>query len=177
MPASSNSKIKAAKVAVDTKPTPAVKSKAKKIGNGHFHLHPELMKDTAWVGDLPLCRVLLMNNRLFPWIILVPRQEDLRELIDLNVVDLHRLMDEIAVTSKVVNEIVNPDKLNVAALGNQVSQLHVHVVGRLQGDSAWPNPVWGAGNEPYRRNEAMQILQMLQKTFASKERLFVLPNP
>ncbi|MBI1276287.1 HIT domain-containing protein [bacterium] len=135
------------------------------------------MKDTAWVGDLPLCRVLLMNNRLFPWIILVPRQEDLRELIDLNVVDLHRLVDEIAVTSKVMNEIVNPDKLNVAALGNQVSQLHVHVVGRLQSDSAWPNPVWGEGSEPYRRNEAMQILQMLQKTFASKERLFVLPNP
>jgi diadenosine tetraphosphate (Ap4A) HIT family hydrolase len=156
---------------------PPVKSKARKLGDGHFRLHAELVKDTAWVGDLPLCRVLLMNNRLFPWVVLVPKQNDLKELVDLNVVDLHRLMDEIAVASRVIQEIVNPDKLNVATLGNKVEQLHVHVIGRLQNDSAWPEPVWGEGSEPYKRNEAMQILQVLQKTFASKERLFTPPNP
>ena len=114
-----------------------------------FSLHPQLEKDTFHVTDLSLCRVLLMNNHLFPWIILVPQVEEVTEIIDLSVIDRHRLMDEIAKASQVMQAVYKPKKLNVAALGNIVPQLHVHVIARAETDAAWPNPVWGGPSEYY----------------------------
>ena len=100
-----------------------------------FVLDPRLAGDTAPIGDLPLSRVLLMNDARFPWLILVPRQAGLRDLTDLTRDDQHAL-----------RALARPDKLNIASLGNVVAQLHVHVIARLTTDAAWPRPVWTHGD-------------------------------
>jgi diadenosine tetraphosphate (Ap4A) HIT family hydrolase len=118
--------------------------------NSHFHLHPRLAADCRPVGDLAQCRLLVMNDRRFPWTILVPRVPDLRELHDLPAEATAAVMTEIALLSRVLGTWPGVEKVNVGALGNLVEQLHVHVVGRRAGDAAWPGPVWGAGAaEPY----------------------------
>ena len=102
------------------------------------------------VSDLPLCRVLLMNDRRFPWLILVPRLAGMRELHDVPLGQRVALMGEIEVASRVLLERFGVTKINVGALGNLVPQLHVHVVGRRPEDAAWPGPVWGCGTaQPY----------------------------
>lgn len=110
-----------------------------------FHLHDRLQADTAPVAQLPLCRVLLMDNRVWPWLILVPAQPGLTEIHQLSREDQHRLVDEIALASRTLEVLFAPDKINVGALGNLVPQLHVHVIARSKGDPAWPGPVWGSG--------------------------------
>lgn len=114
-----------------------------------FLLHPQLAADTFPVVSLPLSDVLLMDNSLFPWVILVPRVEHASEIIDLSERQRAQLMDEIALISGALKHSFTPDKLNVAALGNQVAQLHVHIIARFKHDDAWPNPVWGRGRSPY----------------------------
>ena len=114
-----------------------------------FVLDPVLERDTFLVADLKLCSALLMNNALFPWLILVPRVEGAKEIIDLSADERGWLMDEICHASSALQAIYKPDKLNVAALGNQVAQLHVHVIARMTTDTAWPNPVWGKEAKPY----------------------------
>lgn len=113
-----------------------------------FVLHPSLAADTFKVGRLELSRVLLMNDARFPWLILVPECPDLVELIDLKNADHHRLADEIRRVSVALHELFRPDKLNIAALGNMVPQLHVHVIARFRTDAAWPRTVWGGPPAP-----------------------------
>lgn len=113
-----------------------------------FALHPQLAADTFEIGRLELSRVLLMNDARFPWLILVPERSDLTELVDLRPGELHRLSDEIRRASLGLRELFRPDKLNVAALGNMVPQLHVHVIARFRTDAAWPRPVWGGPPAP-----------------------------
>lgn len=126
-------------------------------------LHPSLAADCSDVGELPLCRVLLMNDARYPWLILVPKVKDARELIDLSRDDQHRLSDEVARVSEVLMSVCEPIKLNVAALGNRVPQLHVHVVARFEGDAAWPDPVWGRGErEPYGEGAKRMLLKTLR---------------
>ncbi len=110
-----------------------------------FSLHPRLKEDAFWIEDLPLCRALLMNASCVPWVILVPRRENLREIHELAPEDQPLLMKEIAEVSGMIAEHWRSDKVNVGALGNIVPQLHVHVVGRFQKDPAWPGPIWGKG--------------------------------
>jgi diadenosine tetraphosphate (Ap4A) HIT family hydrolase len=110
-----------------------------------FELHPRLAADCEVIGDLPVCRVLLMDDSRFPWCILVPRVAGLRELHDLPGSCRGDLFDEIEAVSRALLEVDGVQKINVGALGNLVPQLHVHVVGRRPGDAAWPGPVWGAG--------------------------------
>lgn len=109
-----------------------------------FVLHPQLAQDTVPVGDLALTRVLLANDANYPWLILVPRLPGLVELIDLEKNAQVQLLGEVANAARALKTIAECDKLNVAALGNQVSQLHVHVIARRHNDAAWPKPVWGA---------------------------------
>jgi diadenosine tetraphosphate (Ap4A) HIT family hydrolase len=109
-----------------------------------FSLHPQLAADTVPVGDLPLSRVLLANDANYPWLILVPRRAGITELIDLDAADRLQLMSETDAAARVLKSITECEKLNVAALGNVVAQLHVHVIGRRHSDKAWPKPVWGA---------------------------------
>lgn len=107
-------------------------------------LHPELKKDTIDIGDLPLSRVLVIKDANYPWLLLVPRREGAVEIIDLDEVAQAQLMTEISRVSRALKEITRCDKLNVAALGNMVPQLHVHIIARRASDAAWPRPVWGA---------------------------------
>lgn len=108
-----------------------------------FALHPRLAADTIVLGDFPLCRLLLMNDAQYPWFILVPRREGARELYLLDERDQQQLLKESALLSRAVMTAFRGDKLNVAALGNLVPQLHVHHVVRFATDAAWPRPVWG----------------------------------
>jgi diadenosine tetraphosphate (Ap4A) HIT family hydrolase len=110
-----------------------------------FVLDPRLAGDTHRVGDLELSRVLLMDDARFPWLILVPRRANLRELIDLDAAHQRRLLAEIDRCARALRTLEKPDKLNIAALGNVVAQLHVHVIARRADDAAWPRPVWGFG--------------------------------
>jgi diadenosine tetraphosphate (Ap4A) HIT family hydrolase len=109
-----------------------------------WSLHPQLAQDTVPVGDLPLARVLLANDANYPWLILVPRLPGLVELIDLEENAQVQLLGEIAAAARALKTITACDKLNIAALGNQVAHLHVHVIARRRSDAAWPKPVWGA---------------------------------
>ena len=110
-----------------------------------FALDPRLEADTAFVGDFPLCRVLLMNDARFPWLILTPRRAGLVEILDLSAEERARLTEEAAVVAAAMRRRPEVEKINLGALGNIVRQLHLHVVGRRAGDAAWPGPVWGSG--------------------------------
>ena len=108
-----------------------------------FELDPRLAADTENIGMLGLCRVLLMRDARYPWLILVPAQPDLVEISDLSAADQSRLMAEIAAAGDALAGLYQPEKINTGALGNIVRQLHVHIVARNTGDPAWPGPVWG----------------------------------
>jgi diadenosine tetraphosphate (Ap4A) HIT family hydrolase len=108
-------------------------------------LHPQLAADTVNLGDLPLSRVLVMNDANYPWLILVPRKADITEVIDLDEAEQTLLMREVAEAARALREVTACHKLNIAALGNMVPQLHVHVIARFRHDAAWPQPVWGVG--------------------------------
>jgi diadenosine tetraphosphate (Ap4A) HIT family hydrolase len=107
-------------------------------------LHPQLARDTAPLGDLPLSRILISKDANFPWLILVPRRAGCVELIDLDSADQAALLTEIDRAARALKAATRCDKLNIAALGNVVPQLHVHVIGRRTNDAAWPKPAWGA---------------------------------
>lgn len=108
-----------------------------------FELHPRIAADTIAVTDWPLSRVLLMNDRTYPWLVLVPARAGVVEITDLTDADRHALLDEIARASLALRRLVSPHRINIAALGNVVAQLHVHVIARFTDDPAWPKPVWG----------------------------------
>jgi diadenosine tetraphosphate (Ap4A) HIT family hydrolase len=110
----------------------------------NWSLDPKLAADTVPVGDLALARVLLANDANFPWLILVPRKPGLVELIDLADNEQIQLLGEVAAAAHALKSITECEKLNIAALGNVVAQLHVHVIARRHSDAAWPKPVWGA---------------------------------
>lgn len=109
-----------------------------------FELDPLLARDTVALGDWPLCRLLLMNDATYPWLILVPRRADLVELHDLTDGEASTLAGEVSRASRTLQAAVGADKMNVAALGNVCRQLHLHVIARFHGDPAWPRPVWNA---------------------------------
>jgi diadenosine tetraphosphate (Ap4A) HIT family hydrolase len=132
-----------------------------------FTLHPTLDRDTLLVYRLPLCRVLLMKDRRFPWLILVPEREGVREIHELPQADRAQLVEEIARASEALTRLFRPDKVNVGALGNVVPQLHVHVVARFASDPAWPGPVWGSGPaEAYGDSELETLRERLAAWFS-----------
>jgi len=107
-----------------------------------WSLHPRLEQDTEVVGDLSLSRLLVNNDANYPWLLLVPRRPGAREIIDLDEKDQSQLLIEIAHISRALKVVTACHKLNVAAIGNMVPQLHVHIVARKRDDPAWPKPVW-----------------------------------
>ena len=127
-----------------------------------FVLDATLEKDTIEITALPLCHVRLMNDRRFPWVVLVPAKPGLSEIIDLDETDRGRLIEEIALVSTVMRDVFRPTKLNVGALGNVVAQLHLHVIARFASDDAWPGPVWGTTPERYRPDEVERKLAPLR---------------
>jgi len=109
-----------------------------------WSLHPQLARDTIAIGDLALSRLLVVNDANWPWLLLVPRRPGISEIIDLDEVERAQLMTEIARVARALKDVTACEKLNVAALGNVVPQLHVHVIARRSGDAGWPKPIWGA---------------------------------
>lgn len=127
-----------------------------------FTLDSRLQQDTLVMGDFPLCRLLLMNDANYPWFILVPRREAVSELFQLDTADQQQLWLETTRLAETLKDAFVADKMNVATLGNVVSQLHMHVIVRRREDQAWPAPIWG--RHPARAYEAAEI-------FAIRERL------
>jgi diadenosine tetraphosphate (Ap4A) HIT family hydrolase len=128
-----------------------------------FTLHNQLAKDCVLLGDFPLCRTLLMNDAQYPWLILVPRREDIAELFQLSRVDQQALLAEMNSVAAALAGHFNADKMNVAALGNVVSQLHLHIIARFREDPAWPRPVWGVQPvQAYTDDALRQRLQELE---------------
>lgn len=113
-----------------------------------FLLDPRLAADTVTLGELPLCRVLMMNECRYPWLILVPRRAGLVELLDLEPDEARMLWEELHQSMAALRDLGT--KINMGALGNMVRQLHIHVIARTEGDPAWPGPVWGhSPREPW----------------------------
>jgi diadenosine tetraphosphate (Ap4A) HIT family hydrolase len=132
-----------------------------------WSLHPQLAQDSVPVGDLPLARVLLANDANYPWLILVPRLPGLVELIDLEENAQAQLLGEISAAARALKKITACDKLNIAALGNQVPQLHVHVIARRRSDVAWPKPVWGVKPAlTYTQGQQATLIMSLRNALA-----------
>lgn len=132
-------------------------------GPGHYELHPQLAADTHPLSTLELCELRLLDDANYPWLVLVPRIAGARELIDLDAGQRHRLTDEIDLASRALRTVFQPFKLNVAALGNLVPQLHVHVIARFEDDPAWPAPVWGrVAARPYSPEALVQRIRLLE---------------
>ena len=127
-----------------------------------FTLDSRLQADTLKVGDLALCRVLLMNDTQYPWCILVPKRPDITEVFDLTAEEQQQLWQESSLLASTMQRLFNADKMNIATLGNVVSQLHIHVISRQTSDSAWPAPVWGKHPAiPYTSQQAQTVIQQL----------------
>ncbi|MBE7926579.1 HIT family protein [Pseudomonas saudiphocaensis] len=128
-----------------------------------FVLDSRLEQDTLLLGDFPLCRLLLMNDSSYPWFILVPRREEVSELFQLDSADQQLLWRETTELAEKLKDTFGADKMNVATLGNVVSQLHMHVIARRRGDAAWPAPVWGhQPAQPYTDDQVEAIRQKLK---------------
>lgn len=128
-----------------------------------FNLHSQLEADSIAVGDLPLCRVLLMNDSRFRWLILVPRRDKMQEIYQLSMIDQQLFWQESALVAEKLMQLTQADKMNIAALGNKVPQLHVHHIARFKTDAAWPAPVWGYGESvPYTEKQQQDTLSEMQ---------------
>lgn len=128
-----------------------------------FTLHPRLASDCHTLCDLPLSRLLLMDDARYPWCILVPRREELREVYQLDGQAQQQLWQESAALGEGMMRAFGGDKLNIAALGNLVPQLHLHHIVRYRDDVAWPGPVWGVGNpEPYAEEQLAEVRRRLE---------------
>ncbi|TDK32697.1 HIT domain-containing protein [Luteimonas terrae] len=133
------------------------------MNHAPYALHPQLADDTHPLTTLALCELRLMDDANYPWLILVPRVADAREMIDLDADQRRQLTDEIDFAARLLRTAFRPYKLNIAALGNMVEQLHVHVIGREQGDPAWPAPVWGrVAARPYSPEQLVARIAQLQ---------------
>ncbi len=129
-----------------------------------WSLHAQLQKDTIDIGDLALSRVLVIKDANYPWLLLVPRRADASEIIDLDEVEQAQLMTEISRVARALKEVTKCDKLNIAALGNAVPQLHVHIIARRTNDAAWPRPVWGVvGAVPHDAQEVQSFIGALRR--------------
>ncbi|WP_448550415.1 HIT domain-containing protein [Thalassotalea fusca] len=130
-----------------------------------FELHSLLVKDCIEVMDLPLSKLLLMNDKNYPWLILVPRVHDVTDIYQLDWEEQQQLLNESSMISEVMMQLFDGKKMNVAALGNICPQLHLHHIVRKEGDNAWPAPVWGAAPpEPYSEAEQAELMQQLTQT-------------
>ena len=129
-----------------------------------WSLHPQLKQDTTDNGDLPLCRVLVINDANYPWLLRVPRRPEANEIIDLDEVERAQLMTEISRVGHALKDITKSQKLNIAAHGKVVPQLHVQVLARRSDDAAWPRPAWGVAPPlTYDAEESQQFISTLRR--------------
>ena len=127
----------------------------------NFNLHPRLEADSLWIHSFGLCQLRLLNDRRFPWLLLVPQIPDLVEWSDLDGEEQGHFVQELNWTCALLEAWVHPHKTNLGALGNLVPQFHFHVIARFPEDEAWPGPVWGCGQgTPYTHPD--QVLDRLR---------------
>jgi len=126
-----------------------------------FTLHPQLVKDSIELAELPLCKLLLANDSAYPWFILVPKVADITEIYQLDWQQQQQLLNESSLLSELLMQVFAGDKMNVAALGNVVEQLHVHHVVRFKTDSQWPKPIWG--QQAASRYSAVALAELKEK--------------
>lgn len=128
-----------------------------------FVLHRQLANDTFLLASLPLCELLLMNDANYPWIILVPRRAGLAELCDLTATEQQAFLLESNAVSQLLQTHFSASKLNVAALGNVVSQLHIHHIARFENDASWPKPIWGVvATQPYSETLLAETIELIK---------------
>ena len=133
-----------------------------------FTLDPRLRQDTLYIAEFSLCKVLLMNDARYPWVILVPKITGLTEIFQLDDAGQQQLMVESNFVAQKLKQVIQADKMNVAALGNVVSQLHIHHVARFIQDDTWPAPVWGKGEAiAYTQAESDAVIALLKSEFSS----------
>ncbi len=139
-----------------------------------FELHPQLAADSLLLADWPLCQLRLSNDRQYPWFILVPRRAGIRDVIDLTDAEQEQLWWESRHLSVWLKSDYQPDKLNLAALGNMVPQLHLHHIARFNTDIAWPAPVWGKfPAQPYAAEEITLLQQRWSVRNCGSKELYV----
>ncbi|MCA3695768.1 HIT domain-containing protein [Aquidulcibacter sp.] len=127
-----------------------------------FSLDPRLAADTLFAAQFRLCEVRVMNDARYPWIVAIPRVPGAVELFNLSPQDGQQAWAEIQALGRLVGDLPNVGKVNIGALGNMVRQLHIHIVGRLEGDPAWPGPVWGhSPTQPYGPDEAVALIEQV----------------
>ncbi|HVI26747.1 MAG TPA: HIT family protein [Xanthomonadaceae bacterium] len=144
-------------------PRAATEPKRARLAPVEWQLHPQLAADSHPLAAFALSELRLMDDATYPWLVLVPRVAGARELTDLKRAQRHALSDEIDRASRALDALVRPFKLNVAALGNLVPQLHVHVIARFEDDPAWPAPVWGrVAARPYTPEQLVERIAGLQ---------------
>lgn len=130
-----------------------------------FRLHPRLQQDCFAVGNFALSQLLMMNDSQYPWFILVPRRHGISEIYQLNDTDKQQLLTESCLLAEKLTDIYQPDKLNIAAIGNLVPQLHLHHVARFKADKAWPAPIWGKfATCSYVEQDALVQIARLRKS-------------
>jgi diadenosine tetraphosphate (Ap4A) HIT family hydrolase len=142
------------------------------VSEANFQLDPRLAADTVPLGALELCDVRLMDDARFAWLVLVPRRDGCVEVDDLTADEQSLLWQEVGRAGAALRVVSPCDKLNLGALGNIVRQLHVHVVARVQGDAAWPGPVWGSGSAaPYPAAVRQALIERLHDELQDQQRL------
>lgn len=129
-----------------------------------YHLHPTLAADTLYLGQLKLSDVLLMNNSSYLWLVLVPRRSHIREIYELNATDQAQLQRETSFVSEKIAHFSQAEKMNIAAFGNMVPQLHIHIMARHSTDPAWPHPIWlNPAPQVYESQTQQNLIQDLQQ--------------
>ena len=123
------------------------------------------LKDSYYINRLKLCTIRLINNSKFPWIILIPNRKNKTDITDLNVKDQILIMKEIVHCSKLMKKIFKTPKLNVEKIGNQVPQLHIHIIARFKKDSSWPLSVWVVKGKPYTKKALSETISKINKAF------------
>lgn len=133
-----------------------------------YSLHPQLVNDGIWVGDFELSTLLLINDMQYPWFVLVPRREDVTEIFQLDQADRQQFLKESCALAEALKDAFSAHKVNIAALGNMVSQLHVHHIVRYRHDAAWPAPVWGKFPAvAYNKEQLNECIQRLKRVLTT----------
>lgn len=133
---------------------------------GSFEINDRIRTDSQMASVLGLCQLRLMNDRRWPWLLLVPQRREIEEIFQLTPLDQTLLTFETCETARALKHVTGCEKINVGALGNHVRQLHIHIIARNPGDLAWPGPVWGVGNaEPYDTNSAADLIAAVLDAF------------
>ena len=132
-----------------------------------FKLSSILEQDSIFITKFELCQLRLMNNSDFPWVILVPEKNDIVEIMDLKANEFNKLNSEILQVAKIIKSVFNPDKLNVATLGNIVPQMHIHIVARFKNDKLFPKTVWGHEFNRYSLDKSQEVVHSLKTTITN----------